>query len=60
MKKKQDQYLQALRWGLVVLFLGMMLLGFFWNAQKMRMRLQAPQIEMTVPDPGEAPTENSP
>lgn len=55
MKKRQDQFLQVLRWGLVVFFLGMVILGFYWNYQKMKRVRQGPQIEITVPDPGKAP-----
>ncbi len=48
MKKRQDQFLQAIRWGLIVFFFGLMFLGFFMNYQRSLTQNQVPQAETKV------------
>ncbi|MBF0286735.1 MAG: hypothetical protein HQM14_02880 [SAR324 cluster bacterium] len=50
MKKRQDQFLQAIRWGLIVFFFGIMFFGFFMNYQRSLSRKQVPKIETKIAD----------
>ena len=50
MKKKQDHFLEGLRWVLILFFFGIMLFGFHLNSKRV-IPSPGPQIEVEVSEP---------